>query len=275
MANFIIDNKIFGIRNFTNEKTYEDCMYPSLSKLLNKKLPLLNSFFEYHLEPLSFENLEKIFIPIYKQYVVSKKDYILNENEVYFKLKKNIIEETGRNYYLIWITKIDDPSVIYGATVFNIALRTNIKTCSFVHKGYDHKITKELKIGISLDVWTESIIQNFALANNCKQLRHGRDLHFRKKPGLHLFKLKTGTMPLSGIYNKEIDLNRSGLEQITITDEDIQKNNLSVFFTTPNSEGFFTELHLFYKVASNDKNMCEEFQTIGEKVGLKVILTEY
>ena len=275
MTNYTLDNKIFWVRNFTTEKTHEDSMYPSLSKQLKKKLPLLQSFFEYHLEPLTALLIDDIFAPLYKKYVASKEHFKLNEQELPERLKERLETEPHKQYYILWVTKKGDSSVIYGATVFNIATRGDVKTCSFAYKGYDHAITRELKIGVSIDVWTESLIQDFALENDCVQLRHGKDTHFREKPGLHLFKLKTGCLPLSALTNTEIEVDRSGLEQITISEDDIQKNDLSVFFAEPGTNGFYTQMHLFRKLSADNSELCGEFQKIGERSGLEVILTEY
>ena len=276
MTNYTIDSKIFWVTDIQQATSYRDTMLPSVASLTAKYEAVLSDHFEYHLEPINTELFETVFIPCYKRYVVSKSTFYLDEELIYEKLRKNFSDPDFGSYYLLWVTAKENSTAVYGASLFRVAQGKNeSKQLVFINKGYDHLITKELRLKASLDYWTEGIVHNFAIEQHCDIIRHGRDKHFRPDPGLFLFKLKMGARPLSGIINQELPLNREDVESSLITDEDIYKNDLSVFFTNPDERGFFQRINLFCKRESSKYNAFVEFEATAQKVGLEIVSHVY
>lgn len=273
MMNYNIDNKINWFTDITGAQSYKDIVLPSVTKSVEKDGPSLAATFDYHLEPITEQLFTEYFIPCYKKYVVSKEFYHLDEAERYATLLERFSDEQYGKYYLLWITKKGALDVLYGVSLFRI--RPEFKSLSVVHKGFDHQITRELDVKTSLDYWTESIVQNFAIAQGCTILSHGKDLHFRKNPGVFMFKFKIGCRPVSSLISSAAFLNREGVKQITITQEDIEANNLSVFFDLPDENGLFARMNVFYKQASGKPELFHELEKNAQRAGLEVNSTIY
>lgn len=271
--NYNIDNKIYWFTDITGAQSYKDVVLPSVSKAVEKDVARLMDVFDCHVEPVNEQLFTDYFIPCYKRYVVSKEHYHLDEAERYATLLDRFTHEEYGKYYLLWVTKKGSLDVTYGVSLFRI--RPEMKSLSVVHKGFDHLITRELDIKTSLDYWTESIVQNFAISQGCTILSHGKDLHFRKNPGVFMFKFKVGCRPVSGLVSKVEFINREEVKQITITQADIEENNLSVFFDLPDENGLFTRMNVFYKEASGKPELFHELEKNAQRAGLEVNSTVY
>lgn len=268
MTNYTIDNKIFWLLDLKQVHSHMDVVLPSVRKLLEKEAHKIESQFAYRSEPITEELFSEIFIPIYKKYVVSKSSFYLDEEQRYALLREEFRSNSEAQYHLLWVFSKDDPSEIHGATLYKHVPAQ--RRFAFVHKGYDHAVTRQLGLKLSLDYWTEAIVQDAAIALGCTYLSHGRDKHFRQNPGLHLFKLKVGGKPLSGIINTTIGLNRDGLERMQITQTEIESQDLSVFFEDPNDFGLYQAVQLFYKEESQKPDLFREFEKIAQQAGLEV-----
>ncbi len=269
-----LDNQIFWFRDISQAKSPADIISPSFYKKLVSQLPKFEAHFEYQFVELTDEIFWDKFVPIYKKYVVSKKTYHLNEEQHYEKVIENLHNNTKGQYTVLFITIKGQPETCVGATLFRVSNKP-LLSLSFVNKGYDHTLTKQWKIKMSLDYWSEYLIQQFALDNACVHLFHGKDKHPHENAGLSFFKLRAGAFPLSGLVNQTLTLTRDDLKMTEHTLEALQQNDLLVFFTNPDQEGFFQTTSVFFKESSGKQAQFEEIKGVLTKRNFEVITEIY
>ncbi|NMB56512.1 hypothetical protein GYA19_01065 [Candidatus Beckwithbacteria bacterium] len=257
--NILLDNKIIWRGTLRNVKNVSEIFYPSFAKRIDKYQTKLQSFFDFQIVKADREILENLFFPSYESYIVSKNNYHLNKTETYQTILKNI--QDRNDYYLLSIFDKHDKNKIYGGTIFFV----RDGKVGFCYKAYNHQITKDFKINCSLDYWAEKLVFDFGIKNNCQFISHGKDAHpYIDNPGLCLFKLRAGCKPFSGLISKEIK-NKSKLafQEVNLK-KLMQENNLFIYFTEPDSLGFFQKINIYYRDNFGNNALINEFKKIIE-----------
>lgn len=221
------------------KSSWQNTFYPSLVKKIGKSDALLQDQFTIELIDLDKSKFQKIFLPMYKKFISSKIDYVLDEKKVFQEIYTHMNE--GRIYRLMALYKKVSHEYC-GGIVFS-TLPDHIR---IAHRVFDRKKTSKTKTQISVDYWMDAKLYDYAKALGKKYLRHGTD-HFPrygKSLGLCIFKLHIGSLPRL--------LENTVLTELTINDFESEK--AIFYFESPDKNGFLKNAVLI--------NQSEEIQNM-------------
>lgn len=269
----VLDNQIFWYRDISQAQSPADILSPTFYKKIKSQISRFEQNFDYSIEILSESLFTKKFMPLYRRYVVSKKNYHLNEADMYRKMIENLLH-SPHTYYLLLIYHKGQPEILYGGTIFRVGYKPKL-SLAFAYKGYDHLITREFKLKLSLDYWSEYLIQTYALKLGCQAMFHGKDKHPHENAGLSFFKLRAGAFPLSGLINKELILNRENLAKVTQTFDTLHQQPIQIYFTNPDQNGFFKTAYLLFNQKEGKVEQFEESKKVLENRNFEVITEIY
>lgn len=267
MRDFLIPEKIVWRSNLCDA-----WFYPSVQKDIEKRGVLYQEHFSAEILKLSRENVEQIFFPLYLEEIVKKEYYYLNKQDVLNRVISRI--ENPENYIETSILTVTDNETkkVVGCTLFNI--RKNSSLLFVAERAFKRNYKKELFQKATLSFWGEYNLKKYCLEKNIATISYGKDKHpyeSRERIGLSLYKLKRGGKPKAPKNTPEKPVQWIGIDELDI----IKKNELMVFFSEQNTEGYFQRLNLFYPKNSLEFSFVREFAKVTDWAGLEFVPKEF
>lgn len=168
------------------EKPFEDIVYPSLAKKLNKK-SLDDAEITLSDTILTLDTFREEFQPFYNSIIVRREEYNKDIDVIYKRLEDGIAIEKYR-----YLSAYHHDTFLGGTIYF----------CSddivfYAHRVYDRDAAQLLSLPISIDFYMERELYKRKREEGYMHISHGLDSHPRTHGiGLSLFKLKSGVLPM-------------------------------------------------------------------------------
>lgn len=198
---------------------------------------------------------------------MGRENYNLDREKIINEIISKV-EENPEKYTFFFI--YNHQRELMGATLFSII--ENRLGMAFRAYRRDTGVTS-LKHKASLDYWGEKLIREYGKMKGLEIFSHGKDSHpyrGRKRIGLSLYKMKTGTRP------KMADANKYPVET-KVFEESFFLSQLEpvVFFTDPQEDGFYRNGYLYYPTHSLHESFINEFQKVSGWAGINFKTIEF
>jgi hypothetical protein len=248
MNDFELENKIIWRRNIT--ETISNVFYPSFYKDIQKREAFFVENFDVQFLDATIDLLKKIYLPIYTEEIINRKDFSLNKDTIEQELTQKI--ETSRIYrfMLIW----DKKTLVYAAL---FSLKNNGLYVGYraLKKDFDKTLSHKATVGY----WAEKLIFDYGKKIGAQFFSYGKDSHpyiGKSKIGLPLYKIKTGMRPKKPLMTTPFITEKFSLDFFS------KNNEPSLFFSNANNEGFYKDCHLYYPINSLDESYLMEFEKV-------------
>lgn len=225
-----------------------------------KRESFFNENFIVKFKAATLQDLNDVFMPIYSVEVMSREGYTLNRENIFKEIALKVKNGDGRyNFLFIY----DKNNSLMGATLFS--LTENRLGMAF--RAYTRNVSAGLlKHKASLDYWGEKLLRDYAKQKSVQVFSHGKDSHpyiGRKRIGLSLYKMKTGTRP------KVLDAGKIPFKTKTFSEDFfLSQSEPSVFFTEPGEENFYSKGFLYYPQNSLHESLINEFKKVADWSGI-------
>ena len=257
---FLLHNKIIWHGKILNNLS--SCFYPSFYKDILKREKLFLENFKYSFEDASVKNLTDNFIPIYQTEIMSRDNFNLKKDEIINSILERV-EKNPQKYKFLFIHSNDGE--LFGGTLFSIV--DNKLQMAF--RAYKRDINiSTLKHKASLDYWGEKLIREYGNNLGLTIFSYGKDTHpyiGRNRIGLALYKLKAGTRPkIPNLNDPEKPIKIISFDNSFLL---TQKEPL-LFFSNPNTDGFYQNCFLYYPKNSIHESFINEFKIVSKWAGI-------
>lgn len=248
MNDFQLDSKIVWRRSSTND--ISKVFYPSFYKDINKKESFFIDNFQVEFVDADIDKLNNLFMPLYLEEIGSRKDFSLDKKNIGKELAQKI---ATNNYYKFMF-------IYHQKNVVATALFSLKNEGLYVgYRAWRKDMDKTLNHKATVSYWGEKLIFNYGNELGVKFFSYGKDSNpyiGRSKIGLPLYKIKTGMRPKKPEITTPFTTVSYSETSLT------EKNELFLFFSNADNQGFYKTCHLYYPADSLSESYLKEFEKV-------------